>query len=55
MNNPVLELVKWISSHEEDVQTDIAFLMSGFNPVFDTSIASFASRTTFLVSIPITQ
>lgn len=37
MSNPIVELVEWLKSQEDDIQVDIAFLMSGFNPAFGIS------------------
>jgi hypothetical protein len=35
VENPVHDLITWLKSQERDVQSDVAFLMSGMNPAFD--------------------
>ena len=35
MSNPVAALIEWLKKQDSDIQTDIAFIMSGINPSFD--------------------
>jgi len=40
MSNPVVALIDWLKSQDDDVQIDIAFLMSGTNPAFDAGVST---------------